>query len=341
MSKFVHDPIEGKIALFSENRNFRKSDNSRCPFCPGNEDVLEPKEKGYCPLYIASSSYSQRHVVVIPNGYNALAIEPGLDERTCGIFRIANGLGVHEVVIEHPYSDHRLLTQLTVQDVDLILGAWKARLLDLVRDSRLAYPLVYRNNGRPSGQSVPHLHSQIMVFPFVPPEVEGLCGRFQNFYEKSGRCLLCRMIDVECNFPEDENLIITRNEAFVAWVYRAGIMPYEFMIAPRLHYHRFEWLPTEMHEAFADIYLRTIRAFDRVSSAVEKGFDFNAVLRTYPWFENIVGRSPLVSPEAFHWYIKFYPRSFSIMAGCEFGVNIFINTVAPVDAAKCLRSAIA
>ena len=98
-------------------------------------------------------------VRVVPNKFPALAIEGELEKRGFGMYDLMNGVGAHEVIIETPKHnlDPSLLPQNQVAEV---LWAYRERYLDLRKDARFKYILIFRNHGKVAGASLEHPHSQ-------------------------------------------------------------------------------------------------------------------------------------------------------------------------------------
>ena len=92
---------------------------------------------------------------VVPNKFPALRIEGDLEPAGEGLFDRMNGVGAHEVIIETP--DHQAsLATMSVDEVTDVLWAYRERLLDLKKDPRFAYVLVFKNHGEAAGASLEH-----------------------------------------------------------------------------------------------------------------------------------------------------------------------------------------
>ena len=49
-----------------------------------------------------------------------------------------------------------------------VAGAWRERLIDLRRDIRIRYVLLFKNHGQDAGASLYHPHSQLIATPIIP-----------------------------------------------------------------------------------------------------------------------------------------------------------------------------
>ena len=75
-----------------------------------------------------------------------------LEREGSGIYDWMNGIGAHEIIIESP--EHALrLEDLPESQVEKVLWAYRDRILDLERDSRLRYVLVFKNQGWTAGSA--------------------------------------------------------------------------------------------------------------------------------------------------------------------------------------------
>jgi UDPglucose--hexose-1-phosphate uridylyltransferase len=80
------------------------------------------------------------------------------------------GVGVHEVIIETP--DHNLtLDKMEVKGIEDVFWAIRDRLVELKRDKRFKYVMVFKNHGSLAGASLSHSHSQLVALPIVPKRV--------------------------------------------------------------------------------------------------------------------------------------------------------------------------
>ena len=104
---------------------------------------------------------------VVPNKFPALEIEGDLQKRGEGIYDMMRGVGAHEVIIESP--QHVLSTaDLTEKQLRDVLWVYRDRLVDLKKDRRLVYGMIFKNVGAAAGASLEHTHSQLIVTPIVP-----------------------------------------------------------------------------------------------------------------------------------------------------------------------------
>src|SRR5260370_18284405 len=78
-----------------------------------------------------------------------------------------------------------------------MLWVYRDRLVDLKKDPRFVYGMVFKNVGAIAGASLEHSHSQLIVTPIVPISVwEEMTGSLE-FFNYRGPCIYCDMIHQE------------------------------------------------------------------------------------------------------------------------------------------------
>ena len=105
----------------------------------------------------------------MPNKYPALKIEGDIGKAGEGLYDKMNGVGAHEVIIESPNHKDTLST-ISVKQFEEVLWAYRDRIVDLKRDVRLRYALLFKNHGEAAEASLEHSHSQLIALPIVPKE---------------------------------------------------------------------------------------------------------------------------------------------------------------------------
>jgi UDPglucose--hexose-1-phosphate uridylyltransferase len=263
------NPITGDPVIIAPGRagrpNIFREGTDRCPFCPGNEADTPPE------IWRDGDPWRIR---IFPNKYPAT-------ER-------------HEIVVEtqqHGATFDQLPTDHAARVVDSYIARYRS--LSTVAE----YICVFKNHGALAGASIPHIHSQIIGTPFVPPRIEREGQAFAS------SCPLCTL----------EAPLIAETSNF-RWIAPPGAsMAYEQWIVPTRH-------APEMSDALdlAVLLQRSTRAMLSISDA------FNWIFINFP-------RHPRA-----HWYMQLFPRT-SMHAGFEFGTGSAINTVDPRDAAARLR----
>ena len=78
------------------------------------------------------------------------------NKRGDGIYDKMNGIGAHEVIIECPFHEVSM-ANLTEENIREVLWVYRDRLVDLKKDPRLVYGMVFKNVGAAAGASLEHI----------------------------------------------------------------------------------------------------------------------------------------------------------------------------------------
>jgi len=287
-----------------------------CPFCPGNESMTPPEVLSYR----SSSEEGGWKLRVVPNLFPALRIEGDLDKRGEGLYDVMRGVGAHEVVIETP--DHESTPATYAQDqMVAVIGAYRDRMLDLLRDGRFRYVMAFKNHGAPAGATLAHAHSQIIALPVVPVRVGWAMEGCDKYFEYRGRCIYCDILSQELSDPRR---VVVQNHHFVAIAPFASRFPFEISILPRRHEAFFWGLSHDHVVALAEILQDILRRY----RLALKDPPYNYILHTAP--------PGYPSPDRYHWQVEVIPK-LTEAAGFEWGSGFFINPMPPEEAAERLR----
>ena len=328
MPELRKDPVVGRWVIISTERARRPTDFQRepvrpkgdnCVFCPGNEDKTPPEILAGRPSDSLQNTpwWTYR---VVPNKFPALRIEGDLEPTGEGLFDRMNGVGAHEVVIETP--DHRgSLATMEVDALGEVLVAFRERLLDLKKDPRFEYVLVFKNHGEAAGASLEHPHSQLIATPITPIMVtEELEGAWR-YWEMKERCVWCDIVRQERRAGVR---MIAEHDGFAALAPFAPRFPFESWLLPTRHRSAFEESSTDELRGLAGL----LRDFLRRMNRVLRDPPFNFMLHSAPLHEPVL--------DHFHWHLEIMPI-LSKVAGFEWGSGFFINPLPPEDAAQALR----
>lgn len=328
MSELRMDPLTGRWVIIAGDRKHRPTDfrfqrftdstAATCPFCPGHEgktppEVYSQREEGTGP---DSPGW---HVRVVPNKFPALsqlASAPPTSEGHVGVA----ARGFHEVIIHSPHHDNSL-GRLSEEETEKLVTAFRDRICELGRKDGIAHVTLIINHGREAGASLAHPHAQLFALPIIPENIAREIELARNHREKSGKCLLCSVIETELR---EGRRIVIEEDGFVIYAPYASGSPFEMLLAPKNHSSNFEELTDEQIRPVA-------RALRRALATVDRALDdppYNIFLHSGP---TNGGSDP-----DFHWHFEIVPR-LSTQAGFEMASGININTVAPEQAAYDLR----
>ncbi|MEK7367064.1 MAG: DUF4931 domain-containing protein, partial [candidate division NC10 bacterium] len=153
-----------------------------------------------------------------------------------GIYDLSNGIGAHEVIIETPEHEATLAT-LPEERVEEVLWAFRDRIVDLKKDPRFQYILVFKNHGEAAGASLEHPHCQLIATPIIPKRVREEVDGAREYYRYKERCVYCDMVRQE---RQERTRLITENDHFVALAPFASRFPFEIWLLPTSHDPHFE-----------------------------------------------------------------------------------------------------
>jgi UDPglucose--hexose-1-phosphate uridylyltransferase len=328
MPELRKDPIVGRWVIIATDRAKRPvpirfelppTTDGSCPFCEGSEketphEILAYRDRGSHP--------NERgwRVRVVPNKYPALQIEGDLQKRGEGIYDKMNGIGAHEVIIECPFHE-TTMANLSEENIREVLWVYRDRLVDLKKDPRLVYGMVFKNVGAAAGASLEHTHSQLIVTPIVPINVwEEMSGSLE-FFNYRGRCIYCDMIHQE---GASDKRVVLDTPNFISFVPYASRFPFETWILPKNHNSHYENIQKNELDELGTV-LKTILL------KLEVGLDqpaYNYIIHTSPFDTQLLPH--------YHWHLEVIPR-LTRVAGFEWGTGFYINPVPPEQAAVFLR----
>jgi UDPglucose--hexose-1-phosphate uridylyltransferase len=286
-----------------------------CPFCEGNEDKTPPEVLAYRDPKTVPDTPGWK-VRVVPNKFAALQIEGDLDKRGVGLYDMMRGVGAHEVLIESP--DHDLqMGDLPEKHIESIFWALRDRSIDLNKDSRFKYILIFKNRGEEAGASLEHSHIQLIATPIIPKRAMEELDGAKFHYQLKERCIFC---DILLQEMEDKKRIIYMNDHYIAIAPFAARFPYETWILPLEHIASFERTNTKTFSALANIVKTVLQRMDNVLDS--------------PPFNFIIHTAPCKTPglEYYHWHLELMPK-LTRVAGFEWGSGFYINPTPPEDAA--------
>lgn len=334
MPEFRKDPLVGRWVVFAPERKQRPQEFSfPTPdaagvdaFAAGNER-LTPPEVFACRPENSKPNTPGWRVRVVPNRFPALRIEGNLDPEAVGFYDRMNGIGAHEVIIETP--DPKLaLEEQPLEGVVEVLTAYRIRMLDLMKDVRFRYILVFKNVGPMAGASLAHPHSQLIAMPVTPRAVKEKLHSAQLYFEQKDRNIFEDILRNEIKAGER---VVYENQGFLVFCPFAARFPFELCVMPKFQSPDFH--ATEAHDMvlLADALKNSLLRLSRGLGSPS----YNLILHT----------APVRRPRKhywgtldfdFRWHIEILPRLVGI-AGFEFGTGFFINTTLPEEAAQFLK----
>ena len=338
MPELRKDPIIGRWVIIATERAKRPDQftglqadegpaEKSCPFCEGKESQT-PKE-----IYAIRPKNTPKNepgweLRVVSSIAPLLMVEGELDRQGQGLYDLMNGVGAHEVVIET--NQHIAnMADLSDEQISRVITCYIDRIVDLEKDKRLKYVLVFKNHGWIAGGGrIKHSRSQLIATPVNPKRVkEELAGAHQ-YFQYHERCIFCDLIKQEL---ESKDRIILDIDGFIAITPFATRFPFEVWILPKKHSCDFTALDPSMR-------LDLGRIIKKVLLKLKKGLNdppYNYILHTAPFRRAKEGYWKTIDQD-YHWHIEIMPR-LTRVAGFEWGTGFYICPLTPEAAAKFLR----
>jgi UDPglucose--hexose-1-phosphate uridylyltransferase len=263
------NPITGETVIVAPQRADRPNvyEGALCPFCPGAEAETPPE---------ISRDGDPWRIRVFPNRY------PPTE---------------HAEIIVESASHGETFDALAPDQAQRVVEIYFERYRALAATSH--YVCIFKNHGRLAGASIPHLHSQLVGLPFVPPRIAAEGAAFA----RAATCPLC---------DADAHPLIRETEHYRWIAPRGARFAYQQWIVPKAH----EQQPVEPGE-LATLLQASVRSMNALSNA------FNWSFINFPH-----------EPRG-HWYLELFPRTVMI-AGLELGTGTYVNSVDQRSAARVL-----
>ncbi len=336
MPELRKDPVIGRWVIISTERARRPDqffsqakleEDPPCPFCEGREEKTPPE------IYAIRPRNSSRNAPgwdlrVVPSIAPFLRIEGDLDRRGNGLYDVMNGVGAHEIVVET--NQHIAnMADLSEEQITKVLNCYSDRIVDLEKDTRFKYVLVFKNYGKGAGGGgIKHTRSQLIATPINPKRVKEELTGARLYYDYHERCVFCDLIKQEL-FQKER--VIVELDGFLAVSPFAARFPFETWILPKKHSCDYTHMDAESRRNLA-------RVLKTVLSKLKQGLndpDYNYVIHTAPFRRQKAGYWKTIDQD-FHWHIEIMPRLTKV-AGFEWGTGFYICPLAPEETAKFLR----
>jgi UDPglucose--hexose-1-phosphate uridylyltransferase len=289
-------------------------------FCP-----LCPTKPGGFPTEVPESAYD---IVVFENRFPSLrpSPPPPAVEGT-ELYPVRPGQGVCEVVLYTPHHKATLADE-PVEQIHKLVEVWTDRFRALGALPFVDYVFIFENKGEAIGVTLHHPHGQIYAYPFIPPRVREELAQSVKHFDKTGRCLICDIMNDE---RRDGRRVVAENASFIAYVPFFARYPYEVHIASSRHLQALSDMDAAEQRDLAAMLKTILVAYDKL-------FDLS-----FPYMMVLHGRpSDGASYDHYHFHIEFYPplrtaTKLKYLAGRETGAGMFINDTLAEEKAAELR----
>jgi len=285
-----------------------------CPFCPGNESKT-PNE-----VFSVHDDKGWK-IRIVRHKFSKLSEEGTRKRWDSGVKKGVNGVGIHEMIVETPV--HNLSTaMMSVEQLTDVIQTYKDRFIEIYKDKRVEYVIIFKNNGPLAGTSIEHPLSQIVGIPITPLQIRERFEACMQFFDETGDCLMCKTISDELN---DGVRILFNTEHFVSFIPYAALSAFHIWIFPKRHSGSFSDIKQEeMHDLAVNLKSTMGKLYHGLDCP-----DFNYTIRS--------GKPSNDSSEFLHWYISIVPRV-DMSTGFELGTGMHVNSLLPEVAAEFLRN---
>jgi len=335
MSQFRKDVFTGRWVIVAEadvvhSSDFRFKKFTRettfCPFCETHEASTPPEI--FAIRHAGSPANGPGWAVrVVPNSQLRLRIEGDLGRRPEGFHDLMNGVGADEIIAETPRHD-RSLHELEVKEITDVIRTYVARIVDLERDKRMRYVLIFKNHGKEAGaRTITHSISQLMALPVTPRVIKAKLMAARDYYALKERCIYCDVLHQELT---ERKRLIAENDDFVSLAPFASRSPFEVSVFPKFHSSAFSRLSPVQIEKLARVLRDVLQKLDKTLG----GPPYNLALHDRPFLRPREGYWKTIE-EDFHWHLEILPQVIG-MTGFEPASWFFYNPVPPDLAARCL-----
>jgi Galactose-1-phosphate uridyl transferase, N-terminal domain len=171
-----------------------------------------------------------------------------------------NGVGADEIIAETPRHD-RSLHELEVNEIADVIRTYVARIVDLERDKRMRYVLIFKNHGQEAGaHTITHSISQLMALPVTPRVIKAKLMAARDYYALKERCVYCDVLHQELT---DRKRLIAENDDFVSLAPFASRSPFEVSVFPKFHSSAFSRISPLQIEKLAWVLRDALQKLDK------------------------------------------------------------------------------
>ncbi len=315
MAELRYNPLLDDWTMVASHRQHRPTmPKDYCPFCPGS---------GKVPDHYDVYSYNNDFPALMPE-------PPEPDPVGSELYRTEKAYGKCEVILYSP--DHTTtLPELPVEHIEKLIDLWTERFVELEKDPRHQYVMIFENRGEECGVTMPHPHGQIYAYSQMPLKIRTELANCKRHHERTGECLICAMNREERAFRQR---IIHENDHFLAYLPFFTDYPYGLFIVSKRHMTALSDFTPQEKRSLAEILKEMTGAMDAL---FDKLFPYMMVLHQRPVNgENV--------DDYYHFHIEFYTplreaNKIKYYASSEMGAWAACNPHSVEETAGKLREA--
>lgn len=315
MAELRYNPLLRDWVMVASNRQNRPHmPKGYCPFCPGS---------GKVPDHYDVHVYENDFPALSPN-------PPEPDPVETSLYKAKKSYGKCEVILYSP--DHeQTLPELEVSHIAKLIDVWTERFVELEKDPRHQYVMIFENRGEECGVTMPHPHGQIYAYSHMPLKIKTELDGCRQHKEEHGSCLFCDMNREEQQFKQR---VVIENEHFISYLPYFTDYPYGLFIVSKRHMTALPDFTQEEKLALAEMLKGATGTMDQL---FDKLFPYMMVIHQRP-----VGGESV--EDYYHFHIEFYPPlrdkdKIKWYASSEMGAWAAANPMAVEETAPRMREA--
>lgn len=315
MAELRYNPLLRDWIMVASNRQNRPHmPKGYCPFCPGSGKVPDEYD-----------------VHVYENDFPALSPNPPEpDPVETALYKARKSYGKCEVIL-YSAEHTKTLPELPVEHIGKLIDVWTDRFVELSKDPRHQYVMIFENRGEECGVTMPHPHGQIYAYSHMPLKLKTELESCRIHHEENGSCLLC---DMNKNETEFRKRIVIENEHFLCYLPYFTDFPYGVFIVSKRHMTALPDFSPEEKRSLAQMLKDTTGTMDQL---FDRLFPYMMVLHQRPVNGDDV-------ENYYHFHIEFYPPlrdkdKIKWYASSEMGAWAAANPMAVEETAPKMREA--
>jgi UDPglucose--hexose-1-phosphate uridylyltransferase len=201
-----------------------------------------------------------------------------------------------------------------------VLDTFKNRIESIKSETDIKYIVVFKNDGKLSGATLEHPHSQIVGLTFIPDNIRLKNNKLREYYHSRGDCYYCSLIN--------NSNIVFKSDSFICIMPDEARFSYETWIIPGKHEAYFENLSQIEKSDLAEVLQKTIKS----TNILLDNPSFNLVMHNGTYKEES-------NNKYMHWHFQLIPRT-TFLAGFEWATGIYVRHVDHKQASTQLKELI-
>jgi UDPglucose--hexose-1-phosphate uridylyltransferase len=309
------DPLREEWVIVASHRQGRTylPPADQCPLCPSRDGRATE---------IPAADYD---VVVFENRFPSLTSDPG-EVDDAGPFARQPGVGRCEVVCFT--ADHGgALARLPVRRIRTVVEVWCDRTLELGALDGVEQVFPFENRGEEIGVTLHHPHGQVYAYPFVAPRTARQLEVARAHRDATGGCRSCSIVAAE---GEGER-VVARAPGWLAFVPFAARWPFEVHFFPTRHLPDLPALDDAERDGLAALLKDVLGRFDAL---FDQPLPYMLTCHQAP----VRRDRDLAHAHLEAFSIRRSATKLKFLAASESGAGVFINDIAPEQAAELLRA---